>query len=672
MARPEEDIFELEAGDSQPSPDDINVTGEDFGANRAEEGAPEDSTGASQEPQEPVQAVTGGTNDPSAASQVNLDPYGQPGPVFDPNQTPVPQKLDPAQTHGPFDAYSALVLQVFTGSVPHPLTGYGNTIEIQRCSVHWNVQTNTPTAWRQPMASSGPTPTLASPFPFPPRHDQATFIVKVGDVVSIIQGRDGRAWYLSDELPFIGTVWAQTCPVYNSVDDLPMPNSDGDPIPAVDDMGQAGTQYYRWNGYMWAYSNIFGDSGEWHAGAAGYRSIDVRRRILETDPAAVNFEDFANHDPSLASTVNKGPDLRYTPYSTDHDDFVTYRHVWPVCSPTKHHGYRVGDRVLVFRRGQYLFCLPTEDSFLAKIVASGPDGEGDQTGAGYWVKEQESAVTYATKNDWTSVETEHIPAVPQEMPAGSRTGRHVSAWNLCDDTTHELSVGDTVLVHIFADVTTGQPMYVFERTIVDAMTPAESDAAYQIKWALVSGSPAGGAGTYTAVTTFGWTVACTKATDRAGAGGDTGAAIAVYLGQASGKYPNCRVGQVIGYLVDAHGVLVCVTDYMDDALNTVKLWSGAGASPPAGWAIESYAGKYLKVKNADGDAMTGGNATHTHADHDSHGHVLTGDSHVKAGPEIGWGTAGPVNGGGTPTALSHAAANTDPEWVVYYVIKRTD
>jgi len=61
-------------------------------------------------------------------------------------------------------------------------------------------------------------------------------------------------------------------------------------------------------------------------------------------------------------------------------------------------------------------------------------------------------------------------------------------------------------------------------------------------------------------------------------------AITAKGGRYPDQDPNVRIGDVIAYMMDANGDRVCVSDYMDDPIGTVKIWTDI-ANVPAGWQV---------------------------------------------------------------------------------------
>ena len=89
-------------------------------------------------------------------------------------------------------------------------------------------------------------------------------------------------------------------------------------------------------------------------------SLCVRRQALGGDPDGDPWT-----GPSQADLQNAD------------GTFVEYLGVKPYGPSNVHHGYRVGDSVLVTRRGRYFFCDCTGQVFIAKIHGGGPLGEDD-------------------------------------------------------------------------------------------------------------------------------------------------------------------------------------------------------------------------------------------------------------------------------------------------------
>lgn len=86
--------------------------------------------------------------------------------------------------------------------------------------------------------------------------------------------------------------------------------------------------------------------------------------------------------------------------------------------------------------------------------------------------------------------------------------------------------------------------------------------------------------------------------------------------------PNVRGEKTIAAELDANGIYTCVSDYLDDAIGTVKMWIGNDTDVAEGWRIYSTAeGKFpVGVTSSDPDipatapGATGGRKKHKHPD----------------------------------------------------------
>jgi hypothetical protein len=136
------------------------------------------------------------------------------------------------------------------------------------------------------------------------------------------------------------------------------------------------------------------------------------------------------------------------------------------------------------------------------------------------------------------------------------------------------------------------------------------------------------AGVYWARATQNWTnvsgngsfVACETVADRDGAPLANPRSVTVYLPRHGFGDPNVRTNDVIGYQVDDQGEAICVTDYMDDKIGTIKMWSGDPQQVGRGWRIYATAtGRFpVGVVTDDPDipavapGATGGLKKHKH------------------------------------------------------------
>lgn len=148
----------------------------------------------------PLPQAPGMSTDPSGTTKAR---EREPSP-FDAN-------LQSSSMVGHYDAWPAEVLAVHYGGA-EGLWGYTQTITVQRISYYWGTN-NEPTGWAVPAVFSQPQTALAWALPFPPRHDQAGYHVAEGDYVTCLSGRDGRIYFISDELPFPAVVIKKTTSV---------------------------------------------------------------------------------------------------------------------------------------------------------------------------------------------------------------------------------------------------------------------------------------------------------------------------------------------------------------------------------------------------------------------------------------------------------------------------
>lgn len=57
------------------------------------------------------------------------------------------------------------------------------------------------------------------------------------------------------------------------------------------------------------------------------------------------------------------------------------------------------------------------------------------------------------------------------------------------------------------------------------------------------------------------------------------------IGGVRGQDPNVVAGAVIAYALDAQGEAVCVSDYLDDKIGTIKIFDGPDSEIPPGWEL---------------------------------------------------------------------------------------
>jgi hypothetical protein len=98
----------------------------------------------------------------------------------------------------------------------------------------------------------------------------------------------------------------------------------------------------------------------------------------------------------------------------------------------------------------------------------------------------------------------------------------------------------------------------------------------------------------------------------------------VYLIRAAERDPNVVDNDVVAYRLGMDGEYVCVSDYLDDKIGTVKMWALGSAAIPPGWAIANgtansvanggteinLTGRFIRAAAVAG--AKGGHDTHTH------------------------------------------------------------
>ncbi|HUT58034.1 MAG TPA: hypothetical protein VNA25_09320, partial [Phycisphaerae bacterium] len=85
---------------------------------------------------------------------------------------------------------------------------------------------------------------------------------------------------------------------------------------------------------------------------------------------------------------------------------TTTYHVRPMTATGQHHGYRVADPVVVWRRGLYFYCVPASAVRHAVLTDAGPASEADHTNEHYWAQVTAFDVAYSASDasdwDWDS------------------------------------------------------------------------------------------------------------------------------------------------------------------------------------------------------------------------------------------------------------------------------
>ena len=339
---------------------------------------------------------------------------------------------------GHVDTFLGRVVAVYYGSgSEHGVEDSSQTIDIERVDAYWDGTTNITDTSLVASPGIGGFPAISAK-PFPLRSDQPRYLVQVNDVVTVLQGGDGRHWYLADDLPFIGTV------------------------------------------VVWDKANQE-EAYEGGAGSGTNDGVKVRQQIMSGDPLTETVT-FADKEISSAAwadatayvvddvVVDEGTDYRCIKAHTsdagtietddtdywDADSNITIqRYVNVLTTAGQGNGYRVGDKVLVVRRGLYLFAVPGAQSFLADIADEGPGEEADFANSHYWVIEQVGSIT-VSGNAWTGSIEDRSGTGPD---GEGSVARYVDALNLAESGTHDLSTGTVVMVTCWQDA--GDHFYTF-------------------------------------------------------------------------------------------------------------------------------------------------------------------------------------------------------------------
>jgi hypothetical protein len=142
------------------------------------------------------------------------------------------------------------------------------------------------------------------------------------------------------------------------------------------------------------------------------------------------------------------------------------------------------------------------------------------------------------------------------------------------------------------------------------------------------GGCSGSSGLRKATATGNWSGNNVAATDDV-----TGEVLSIYLPATMPGDPNVRSGAPIYYMTANDGEKVCLTDYMDDKIGTLKAFNADGNNPVPGWFHHSDSAGKVVPNYLAGDpdypttGATGGNKQH---DHDEHIIPLTGVEVVTA------------------------------------------
>lgn len=355
---------------------------------------------------------------------------------------------------GQFDAFVGKVLDTYEGAT-HPSLGTAQGINVERIDVRWDSSTNTPLGSVTPSPSVG-SPNVVAANPWPPKHDQVGYIVAEGDTVTVLRGADGLHWYMADDTPFVGrvVVWDDD----NVTEQFGGGVDGGSLTLKVRQQKMTGNP----NSAAVTLADLETVADAWDSGTAYL--IDDIVVVSSTTYRCIK-----------ANTNNTPPNATYW----EADNIVIHRYVNVLRADNQAHGYRVGDDILVIRRGLYLFALPLRERFLAVTSVganSGPSNAADSTDEHYWVKELDMLVSYGTDN-WVFADTTQNSLRSSTDPTGSggRLARFVDAVNLAERAGETHLLADDVLVEVtmWQDAS-GQPYYTFDHSAVLGVTTSDA------------------------------------------------------------------------------------------------------------------------------------------------------------------------------------------------------
>ena len=334
------------------------------------------------------------------------DPATFPGPTVRPLDAWRDGLRSPAML-GRYDSFCGEVVSVYDDTEDPVLKELG-VIQARRVLPSWSddaaLNLNP-----GPPTESIPQGNTVHAWPYP-AIDQQRYHVAPGDPVIVVTGRDGKCYYIPDNRPFMAVVTSW------------QPRGEQASIGTLE--------------------NVAGGVGNW--------AISVIRDYFlpDADPDA---DDFSWDMIDTLGTTG-----------------IIYDRVHVFAGQGQHHGYRIGDRIMVFPRGRYFSALPRGMKLLGALTDAGPLGEPDLEGPYYWVHLRTPVVTYhdPLRNDW-------------ELVGGANLINNtvVCAKNLEFDGSHSLLPLDGTLyveVTIYAEGDGGdgevqgshEPVYTFERAVL--------------------------------------------------------------------------------------------------------------------------------------------------------------------------------------------------------------
>lgn len=308
------------------------------------------------------------------------------------------QTIVPEQMIGPYDAWLGIVGQIHTSGT-NTLSGYKQEIYVVRGSVHYQTN-NDPQGYAVASVGSQVGSTGVTALPWPVRHDQAEYLATVGDIVTVLSGRDGRHWYMIDDEPFLAQV-----------------RSDG------------------------------GAVTEANAGGAGLTALTVIRKALAGDPTATVLTGFSDLQDKDSSDVTYSDVIPVGPANVAHG----YR-CGDLCWVFRRGRYMFCDKM----PKTFVAEIQTTGPGAEADFTTG--GQGSDTNH-YWFKEQTPTIGYSN-NQWTV----EWAALTQTDPTGSggRYGRWGDAENVAEATDqHSINSGTKIVITEVADASGGEIGYVF-------------------------------------------------------------------------------------------------------------------------------------------------------------------------------------------------------------------
>lgn len=273
---------------------------------------------------------------PTSRTPIPYEDWQEAGTIVDSAGVPV-QPLPvvvSSQVAGPMDAFAGVVVKTYYDATAfptgHPLLAQTAGIDARRCTYYCSTN-NAPTAFSTQGIAGHPLDLNFACMPLPTRHDQEAQHVAVGDFVTILSGRDGRHFFMLDDLPFIGVVIKAEATVKENL-----------------------------------------------SGGAGNVVLKVRRQAMSGTPPtwAITLADLkvaAGTNVEYTGVLTLGPTDVQHGYRCGDQVWVQRKGLYFFASPV---------------RDSFLAKVQTG-------AASGPDAEGDFTDARYWVKEQVATVSYA-------------------------------------------------------------------------------------------------------------------------------------------------------------------------------------------------------------------------------------------------------------------------------------